>query len=246
MEVFFAEPDQISGNRITLDEFESKHILHTLKKKKGDDIQITDGQGNLYHANIIDTGKRIVLEYNNHIKFEETVPEVTLAVGFIRPNRLDMLIEKCTELGVNRFILFRSQYTNYVSFNLSRFSKILRQAIKQSLQYYLPKIVIIEKFDEFIDKSVNFDTKLVCHSPNDPSIIAAMHSMDGNKYKSVLMAIGPEGGFSDDELDKFKRNNFINVSLGKTRLRTETAAITGVSVLKSYLQYNKESNIGNR
>jgi len=246
MEVFFAEPEQVSGRQITLDEFESKHILHTLKKKKGDEIRITDGCGALYHAKIIETAKRIRLEYQNYEKFEKAFPEVTLAVGFIRPNRLDILIEKCTELGVNRFILFRSQYANYVSFNLSRFSKILRQAIKQSLQYYLPEIVVIEKFDEFINKSVTFDARIVADSPDDPNLIAAFNGNKDSNYKSILLAIGPEGGFSEDELGKFKKSNFKNVSLGKTRLRTETAAITGVSVLKSYLQYNKETHIGNR
>ena len=246
MEIFFAEPDQISDNKIVLDEFESKHILHTLKKKKGDLIRVTDGQGNVYHSEIIETGKRIGLEYHNHERFEKTVPNVALAVGFIRPNRLDVLIEKCTELGVNRFILFRSQNTNYVSYNLFRFNKILRQAIKQSLQFYLPEIKIIEKFDEFINKSVNFDLKLVAHSPDVPSIIPVLNDNEVGKYKSVILAIGPEGGFSEDELKKFKRKNFIPVSLGKTRLRTETAAITGVSVLQSYLQYKKETNIGNR
>ena len=64
MEVFFAEPEQVSGRQITLDEFESKHILHTLKKKKGDEIRITDGCGALYHAKIIETAKRIRLEYS--------------------------------------------------------------------------------------------------------------------------------------------------------------------------------------
>ncbi|MEJ2543079.1 MAG: RsmE family RNA methyltransferase [Calditrichaceae bacterium] len=246
MEVFFAEPDQIFENRITLDEFESKHILSTLKKKKGDDIQVTDGCGNLYYAKIINSGKHIELEYENHEKFEKVNPEITLAVGFIRPKRLDILVEKCTELGVNRFILFRSQYTNYVSFNLSRFSKILRQAIKQSLQYYLPEIIIIEKFDEFIDKSVNFDNRLVAHSPADPGIIASLGNHDMDEVKSVLLAIGPEGGFSDNECEKFRNINFKTVSLGKTRLRTETAAITGISVLQSLLQHKKESNIGNR
>ncbi|HES59554.1 MAG: 16S rRNA (uracil(1498)-N(3))-methyltransferase [Calditrichaceae bacterium] len=246
MEVFFAEPDQISENRIRLDEFESKHILHTLKKKIGDKITITDGQGNLYHAEIIETAKRIGLAYHNYEKFKKTVPEITLAVGFIRPNRLDMLFEKCTELGVNRFILFRSQFTNYVSFNLSRFYKILRQAVKQSLQYYLPELKVIEKFDEFIDQSANYDARLICRSPDDPGIITTLKDSEAGKLKSVILGIGPEGGFSPGEFEKFKKNNFTFVSLGKTRLRTETAAITGVSVLQSYLQYHKESNIGNR
>ena len=95
MELFYAEPDQISDNRITLDEFESRHILHTLKKKQGDTLLITDGLGNLYHAQIIEPLKRISLEYNQYEKFEKIQPEVILAVGFIRPNRLETVFEKC-------------------------------------------------------------------------------------------------------------------------------------------------------
>ena len=246
MEVFFAEPEHISGNQITLDEFESRHIVHTLKKKKGDKIQVTDGRGNLYFSEIIDSAKQVKVEFQNKDNIERKCPEVTLAVGFIRPNRLDTLIEKCTELGVRRFILFRSQFANYVSFNKSRFNKILRQAIKQSLQYYLPEIEIIEKFDVFIDKSVTFDARIVAHDPNDPGMLTALNGSDLSTHGSVMFAVGPEGGFSGDEIEKFKKSSFKIVSLGNTRLRTETAAINGVSVLQSYLQYKKETNIGNR
>ena len=246
MELFFAEPDQIVKNRITLDEFESKHILHTLKKKKGDTILMTDGQGNLYHAEITELSKKISLEYHLCEKFEKTYPEIVLAVGFIRPNRLDILLEKCTEIGVSRFILFRSQYANYVSFNIARFTKILKQAVKQSLQFFLPTITVIDQFKEIYQIASDFDTRIVAYGPESSGLIKDISHIDMDEKKSILLAIGPEGGFSKSEIDEFEINNFRAVSLGKTRLRTETAAITGASVLQSYIHYKKEMNIGNR
>jgi 16S rRNA (uracil1498-N3)-methyltransferase len=246
MELFFAEPDQISDNRIILDEFESKHIQYTLKKKAGDIILITDGKGNLYHAKILKLSKRVGLEYHRSEKFEKTYPEITLAVGFIRPNRLDILLEKCTEIGVSKFILFRSQFVNYISFNTERLSKILRQAVKQSLQFFLPTVTVIDQFKQFFNITTDYDSKIVAYEPESPGFIKNLDQIGMNDKKSVLLTIGPEGGFSEIEIEEFLKNNFLPVSLGRTRLRTETAAISGVSVLKSYIQYKKEMNIGNR
>lgn len=246
MELFFAEPDQISGERITLDEFESKHIQHTLKKKAGDVILITDGMGNLYHTKIIELSKKVCLKYHRMEKCDKSFPEITLAVGFIRPNRVDILLEKCTEIGVSRFILFRSQFSNYISFNTKRLSKILRQAVKQSLQFFLPTVTVIDQFKQFFNITTDYDSKIVAQGPESSGFIKNLDQMELYNKKSVLLTIGPEGGFSKSEINEFLKNNFIPVSLGRTRLRTETAAISGVSVLKSYIQYKKEMNIGNR
>ena len=246
MEIFFAEPNQISDNQITLDKFESKHILQTLKKKQGDTLFVTDGQGNLFHAKITNPAKKVSLEYHHFEKFEKARPEITLAVGFIRPNRLDILLEKCTEIGVSHFILFRSQYANYLSFNTSRMNKILRQAVKQSVQYYLPTIKIFDQFKKIIESAVEYDIKMVAKGPDSSGLISDLSNIEVNNKKHILLAIGPEGGFSEIEIDDFLTQNFIPVALGKTRLRTETAAITGASVLQSYIQYKKETNIGNR
>ncbi len=246
MELFFADSEQISKDRITLDEFESKHIQHTLKKKAGDVILITDGRGNLYHTKIIKLSKRICLNYHRKEKFEKAFPEITLAVGFIRPNRVDILLEKCTEIGVSKFILFRSQFANYISFNTVRLSKILRQAVKQSLQFFLPTVIVIDQFKQFFNITADYDSKIIAQGPESSGLIKNLDQIELYNKKSVLLTIGPEGGFSKSEMDEFLKHKFLPVSLGMTRLRAETAAIYGVSVLKSYIQYKKEMNIGNR
>jgi 16S rRNA (uracil1498-N3)-methyltransferase len=246
MELFFAEPDKITNNRITLDEFESRHILTTLKKKKGDKIRVTDGQGNVYHSTIIKELKELELEYCIIDTFDKDRPGLTLAVGFIRPNRLDIMLEKCTELGVAQFILFKSQFSNYISYNLSRFQKILRQAIKQSVQFYLPRISIIDKFEDFLKNTVKYDLKIVAENPQSKGILYRLSEYKVDNFKNIVLAIGPEGGFHDEEIELFENYEYIPVSLGNTRLRTETAALTGISVLQSIIQFKKEINIGNR
>jgi 16S rRNA (uracil1498-N3)-methyltransferase len=239
MEIFFADPDKISNTQIVLDEFESKHILQTLKKKTGDILEITDGQGNLYRAKIAKPAKRLSLEYHQTEQFERTKPEISLAVGFIRPNRLDTLLEKCTEIGINHFILFRSQYANYISFNIERMNKILRQAIKQSVQFYLPTIKVIDQFKDFFKETDKFSIKIVAQNADSPALIDELTNLQYGDKTNIIIAIGPEGGFSEDEITDFSKNKFIPVSLGNTRLRTETAAITSASIIKSYIQYKK-------
>lgn len=246
MEIFFAEPNQIDNNHINLDEFESKHIILTLKKKPGDTIAITDGRGNLYNARITEPAKKLSLVYDNSEKFKKSQPEITLAVGFIRPNRLDTLLEKCTEIGIDHFVLFRSQYANYVSFNTLRLNKILRQAIKQSVQYYLPTIEIIDQFKDFFKGTNKYDLKIVAQGPESAGLMSELSNFPIENKTKVIIAIGPEGGFSESEIVDFSNNKYIPVSLGNTRLRTETAAITGASIIQSYIQYKKEIDIGSR
>jgi len=190
MELFYAPPDHITGNRILLDEFESRHILQTLKKKEGDILSVTNGQGKLFTAKISHIDRKITLRYDRSEEFTKPEPEIVLAVGFIRPNRLEVILEKCTELGVNHYILFRSRYANYVTYNHERFHKILRQAIKQSLQYYLPGISIIDDFDRFIEMTEDHALKFVAENPSSPAF--GLHLM--NDYvvsgKTVLIHIG--------------------------------------------------------
>lgn len=246
MEIFFAEPDQITADKIILDESETKHIIHTLRKQKGDVIWITDGQGKLYRAVIKELSKRLKIEYTETKRFERLTPELTLAVGFIRPNRLDTLIEKCTEIGISKFIIFRSEYANYISLNTSRMNKILKQAIKQSLQYFLPTITLFEKFTEFIDNMSGYDLKVAAIGPDSEDLISSVSTIEAVNLRNLILTIGPEGGFSENEIHDLIQNNFKTISLGKTRLRTETAAIAGASVLQSYIQHKKETNIGIR
>jgi len=233
MELFYAQPQNIGTDEIILDQFEKKHLLKTLRKKSGDRVDITDGKGNHYVAEI-DTVKpelslKIITVHSAKLKNRS----IALGVGFIRQNRMEFIIEKGTELGVTEFILFKSQYCNHFSKNSGRFEKILRQAMKQSLQFYLPEITIIDSFNEFINYTQKYKQKIAGFTEKDQSINDYLSDCE-DIDDSVIFVVGPEGGFSKDEGNLFKKNDFTLVSLGKTRLRTETAAISGTAVIQFY------------
>ena len=112
------------------DLFESKHILKTLRKKTGENLFFTDGEGKLYKGTIIRTEPSVSVTYELVKQYLLPRPIFILGVGFIKHARMDFIIEKGTELGINKFSFFNSQYTNYYTDNISRWEKITRQAIK--------------------------------------------------------------------------------------------------------------------
>jgi 16S rRNA (uracil1498-N3)-methyltransferase len=244
MKLFFAEPKQINDTQIILDDFESRHIAQTLRKKTGDAIHLTDGCGNHYISEIIKDGKNLQLEIKHSERIRRSRTRVILGVGFIKPNRLELILEKCTELGVNEFILFKSHYTNYISFNKDRFLKIFRQAIKQSLQYYLPEITILKSLDEMVEQTSDIQHRFCAIDSESIPILDILNSSSILQEDSLLITIGPEGGFTPEEVEQMQKHKFLSVSLGQNRLRTETAAISTISIIQSFIQQKKEAGFG--
>jgi 16S rRNA (uracil1498-N3)-methyltransferase len=227
MELFYAHPDTISEDKIILDPFEAKHVTKTLRKKIGDKVDITDGLGNLFYGVIEEIKPRLSISINAHQHIEKEPQILSLGIAFIRPNRLEFILEKGTELGVDAFYLFRSEHANYFSDNKERFEKILRQAIKQSNRFYLPHIFLFKSFEKFIQATENIPIKIAAIDPQSPK----MTELKIDEREGVLFCVGPEGGFSAKEIALMKENSFKDVSLGNYRLRAETAAIAGVAKL---------------
>jgi 16S rRNA (uracil1498-N3)-methyltransferase len=138
---------------------------------------------------------------------------------------LDILIEKGTELGVNQFFLFASEHTNYYTSNIKHWEKISRQAIKQSNRLHLPVISTIQKFDSLVAQSSGFHHRFVTDQSGSTPLSGLLNS-ETISQGSVLAVIGPEGGLSPAEIDLCRQNDFHLVSMGNSRLRAETAALT--------------------
>jgi 16S rRNA (uracil1498-N3)-methyltransferase len=235
MDFYFAEPDNISEELITLDRFEQKHIIGTMRKKIGDHIAIIDGEGGYYECRIAELKPCLKIQIIRKDKKKRPTISVELAISFIKPARLELILEKGTELGVNRFHIFKSRYANYMSDNKERFDKKVRQALKQSQQYFLPQIKLYSNLGEFIKNSMAIQSRLIAVDNTFPALLSTLIKLDMKfSFKSIILAVGPEGGFSKEELDEFKSADFSFVSLGSSRLRAETAAISGFSILKSY------------
>jgi 16S rRNA (uracil1498-N3)-methyltransferase len=232
MELFFTNAIDESLSEAEFDSFESKHILKTLRKREGDSVHFTDGQGRLFQGKI--TSTKPVLKVQS--KLIEQLPwpppsQSILGIGFIRPSRLDTLIEKATELGINKFHLFASRYTNYYSENTGRWDKIIRQAIKQSQRLYLPEIQISSSFSKFINTESGTAHKFFADQNSPDPLVELLYSLRNKINGDIIFIIGPEGGFDDQEKRLAENHEFMPVSFGDKRLRSETAAISAASYI---------------
>ena len=141
------------------------------------------------------------------------------------------MIEKATELGVNKFYFFKSRYTNYYTENVSRWEKITRQAIKQSNRLYLPEIKFSDNFSDFLDTVSDIKYKYLADQSGLISPVEIYESLEKASDKDIIFIIGPEGGFDEQEIKLAKDHKFVPVSFGENRLRTETAAISAASYI---------------
>lgn len=234
MELFFARPEDIAGEVINLDEFEQKHLVQTLRKSAGSAVHVTDGEGNLFVTRLVETRPRARLTIVSREQQQRIGPRIGMAVGFIRPNRLDFILEKGTELGVDEFFLVRSIHSNYASNNMNRYYKILRQALKQSNRFYIPRIIFPADVRHLAESTRNYAQRIVAVSAGYSSLLNSLRRPAELSSHSLLIAIGPEGGFSDQELHIFEQDHFDPVSLGTARLRSETAAISAIAAAQQF------------
>jgi 16S rRNA (uracil1498-N3)-methyltransferase len=162
--------------------------------------------------------------------FEEYVRRVRYALAFVpvKGTRNDYVLEKGTELGIAQFFPFVSRYSvipRLCSSRTKRFRKIAVSAMLQSQQYYLPKIDVFGNVEALTEVFTQFDRVFVAEQKGDKNI---------NEHgSSVLLVVGPEGGFDKEEIGLFERGGVRLLSLGQQRLRSETAAIVGVTKIMS-------------
>jgi len=232
MELFFTNAINTIQSEAEFDSFESQHILKTMRKNEGDSIHFTDGKGKLYQGRITRTKPLLRVHYKIVNQLQWPPPSLSmLGIGFIRPSRMDYLIEKGTELGINKFHLYASRYTNYFTENTRRWDKITRQAIKQSNRLYLPEISISSDFSDFLEVISGVKHKLLADQTASKSLRDVLDSFRKISVEDIIFIIGPEGGFDKEEIKLAMDHEFLPVSFGGNRLRTETAAISAASYI---------------
>jgi len=214
----------ISDNIINLCEEESKHCVRVLRLKQNDIVWITDGLGKMYKTSIIDDNKKncvlqVVEVFENYKKrpFKLHVAISTLQSA----DRLEWFVEKATEVGVDEITPILCEHSELKNVNIKRLQKVAVSAMKQSLKAYLPKINSLIKFSDFI-KNDFIGQKGIAYCIDERKHIADWYT----KNSDYLILIGPEGDFSQKEIDLALQNKFTGISLGNSRLRTETAAVT--------------------
>lgn len=227
MDLFFCPVVSEEASVVTLDEFESRHIARTLRKKTGDRIALTDGQGGHYSGEITSLKPRVRVHILERTKHDAPQPALHAAMGFIKPQRLEWALEKVTELGATDIHLIRTEHSGYGSANHGRFEKILRQALKQNQRFYLPALHLYKHIHMFIAAVQAVPQKFVAVDAHFPPLAGELQN-EGDR----LICVGPEGGLSQTEIGLLQDNGFKAVSLGPSRLRAETALLAGLSVLR--------------
>ena len=218
MQLFYSK--EISSS-LLLNKEESNHCIKVLRKKENDIIFVTDGTGFLYTCQIIKIEKSLVkVQIIKKIKKNKT-PSIELAISFPKQrNRIDWIIEKATEIGVDKITPLICENSERIKINIDRMQKIAISSMKQSLRTYLPKISEIQQFSKFI-QTAKYDKKYIAHCKKDSNKKKIKHE----KFQNSCILIGPEGDFSKKEIKKANDLNFKSVTLSQNRLRTETAAI---------------------
>ena len=227
MQLFYA-PDIVPPLH-TLGEEESKHCVRVLRMGAGDTLHLTDGRGTLYRARIVEAApKHCTVEVVETIPDYERLPyTLTMAVAPTKNiDRFEWFLEKAVEVGVTRIVPLRCDHSERRSINDERARRIVVSAMKQSLKAFLPQLDPMTPFAEFVAATVA-PVRLIAHCAESPEEKIYLPRAVGKGIESVIM-IGPEGDFSPEEIALAARNGFRAVTLGRQRLRTETAAVAAV------------------
>lgn len=228
MHLFYC-PD-INDSIYTLDKDESLHALKVLRLSKGEIIQIINGKGGMYTAEIIETtsGKCTVQITATENEYEKRPFRLHMAVAPTKHNdRFEWFIEKAVEIGIDELTPVISSNSERKAVNLERLHRIVVAAAKQSIKAYMPKINEAVTFNRLITDATE-EYRFIAHC-NEGKKEHLLHGCPPGK--SVLLAIGPEGDFTPTEVEQAIAKNFRAVTLGNSRLRTETAAVVACTQL---------------
>lgn len=228
MQLFY-EPNILTQPYLNDDD--SKHCVKVLRNKVGDTINLVDGKGNWVTAKIVNTNfvnlKLDIQSVENEYNKSDYYIHIAIAPTK-NTDRIEWFLEKAVEIGIDEITFLQTNKSERKELKLNRLEKIAIAAMKQSKKAYLPKINPLIKFTEFLKQDFSNFEKYVAFV--DVENANYLHQLANQKQK-YLVLIGPEGDFSNEEIDSLKKKDFRCISLGKSVLRTETAGIYICSVL---------------
>jgi 16S rRNA (uracil1498-N3)-methyltransferase len=232
MELYYTPRCNVTEKYLRITGEELHHVKNVMRHKIGDVIYVTDGEGIEYQAEIT----KIASQYleakilNKNYAPREPKVKITLAQCIIKGPRMDFVVEKATELGIYELIPVSSERTvaALTSNKLRRYQNIAISAMKSSLRTSLPRIQKLFSLKDVIGSASNYDLALMGWEEEKDT---HLFNISKSNFNSLLLIIGPEGGFSSKEVLWAKENNILLFSLGARRLRAETAAIAALSVL---------------
>jgi len=223
MQLFYHPDITETTSFFSFDETESKHLVKVLRKQTGDQIWVTNGKNQGFEAEItVDNPKKCTLKVTRvHHKNPRNYYLHMVVAPTKMNDRYEWFLEKAVEIGVDEITPILCKHAERKHIKPERFHKILIAAMKQSLQYQLPKLNEMITFEDFMQQPFNGQL-FIAHCRTTERATLKRKALADHK---VTLLIGPEGDFSEAEINLSVKKEFIPVSLGKTRLRTETAAI---------------------
>lgn len=234
MQLFYAS--EIYDTYVVLSEDESRHCIKVLRKSTGDRVEVIDGKGNLFEGVLeIENKNKPAKVYFQSKKYHE--PEVFKS-GFhlaIAPtknaDRMEWLLEKAIEMGLGSITFIQCEHNERSNLRKDRLEKIAISALKQSLQYWLPSISMGISFKDYLDQIPTNTNAYIAHCQEGTKLEFGSEPINNPCY----MLIGPEGDFSTAEITLALDRDLKPVSLGKSRLRTETAGLYACGVYRQFM-----------
>jgi 16S rRNA (uracil1498-N3)-methyltransferase len=231
MDYYYTPPACIIGHHLRIEGEEYTHIVRVMRKRTGDTIRVVDGVGNAYDATIDQMEKHALLGVvtAHHVRLHEPPFHTTLAVCLLKnPARFDTLVEKATELGVSAFIPLQTVRTVARQPKTDRWQSIALAAMKQAGRCMLPAVHPVSTLDDALTRAAPGTHLILLHETVDHPRLSDLGPWGPSP---VLIVIGPEGGFTEEEVQKAVGAGCVTAGLGERRLRTETAAIAAAALI---------------
>lgn len=228
---FYSEALQEGEENVTLNEETSRHIVQVLRMTNGGQLQLTNGRGNHFTAEITDNNKRKCIVRVTGSGFDPAQEnKIIIGISLIKnAHRFEWFLEKAAEIGVTKIVPLICERTEKQHFRMDRMRGILISAMLQSQQPWLPLLQEPTKFIHFLKESAGANKFIAhCEEESKERLAAGVTRSPG----SSVILIGPEGDFTPGEIEEARQHDFKAVALGDTRLRTETAGVVAATLLK--------------
>lgn len=226
MRRFYFEGDFQVGNTIELSEEESNHAMRVLRLREGEAVLALNGKGRMANCVVAAIGSSKISLRVESVEDKARSRSLILFQAVLKGPKMDWLLEKATELGVDEIRPMFTERTVAKSEKMDRWQRILSSAMKQSGNAFEPKLFSPEPMEKLL--SLHADAQKFLLDPNSSHGLASL--IDENTPSKVILAIGPEGGFTAEEERRFRENGFVPVALSHQILRGETAALAAISV----------------
>jgi 16S rRNA (uracil1498-N3)-methyltransferase len=242
---FFVPPKQIQNGKVCIRGTDVWHITKVLRLSRGAQVIVFDGTGREYRVTLGDYKRReiagtVVEQWERQA---ESPLHLMLAQSVPKGGKMDLIVQKATEIGVNKIVPLQTKRSDIggrqkslsqekSAQKLDRWSRIGMEAAKQSQRSSLPILETFMTIDEFLEQSFSADMQLLLWEEEQEQQLKAVLRRDHDAVQSAIIVVGPEGGFTPEEAQRFVDAGYQSVSLGKRILRTETAGLVVLSILQ--------------